>query len=459
MSKKEALTKPSLIRYTKDTVARELSAWISLFSEGWKWLLLSILGLFILTVFTKPLPPRDVYLAVGQKGSLFEGLGKKYVSEFAQQGVRLHLVNTKGSVANMTALVDKDDSVSAAITISGVANKGEYKNIYSLGSIEYVPLWLFYRGEEFKGKRAYEFFMDKRVAIGNKGSASENVLRKVLSLSDITLEKRENFLNIPDQEAIQLVLDGKIDAVCIMDGLNGENVQKLLKQTDIHILSFPYAPAYAKKLPIYSTVVVPMGSLDLKAYRPEKDIVLLAATASLLVDEDVHPVIQQLFLLAAKKISLETDPFFSAPEYFPTYVDRTFSLSQVAQKFYEQGPPSFRDRLPLWLIDYAGRVWFLLLGAFAVIYPLFKLFPSYRRMHSSMIIGDAFEELRNIEQQTSQAQSIAVLQSLIEQLNRLDAVTTECSITSEEIKNLYSMKSAMNLVRQRIEKNIKAHEL
>lgn len=127
---------PSLVRYTRNSLAQEFSAWGSLFRTEWRWALVIIAGVLLLLVFTKPLPPRDVYLAVGQPGSKFEAFGQQFVPYFNAQGLNLHLVHTRGSAANIATLADNATGVNAALAVAGVANKGQFPNLESLGSIE-----------------------------------------------------------------------------------------------------------------------------------------------------------------------------------------------------------------------------------------------------------------------------------------------------------------------------------
>ncbi len=438
---------PSLIRHTKSTLQQELNAWRGLVRAEWHWILLLGVGILLLLIYTKPLPQRDIYLAVGQHGTKFEALGRKFVPYFNEQGLNLHLVNTNGSAASLAELADTNTDIDAALLVAGVAEKGEFTNLASLGSIEYIPLWVFYRGGEFSGKSAYDFFATQRVAIGNPGSASESVLKKTLALSGITLHSQENFFRISDQEAVEKIINGEIDAICIMDSINAPNVKRLLEDPNLRILNFPHAAAYVKKLPFFNTVVVPMGSINLKENIPSKDITMLASTGTLLVEKNLHPVIQQTFLLAAEAISKQDEPFFSNPEFFPAYIDHTIPISPIAQKFYEDGPPSLRDKLPLWLINYVDRIWFLLLGSFAIIYPLFKLFPSYRSMRSKMLIEDAYEKIQQIDRIVAKSLSVFELQALVDQLDGLADEIRRWSISSEEMNRLYTMKGALNLIR------------
>lgn len=446
MNKFKSKQNPSLILHTRDSLYQECQAWWGLLKSEWYWLLVLVSGAVLLLAFTRPLPPKDVYLAVGQAGSTFEALGQKFVPIFAKEKIRLHLVNTSGSGSSLQDLADKDIQVNAALMVSGIPEKDKYPNLYSLGSIEYVPLWLFYHGASPVISGTIANFSNKKVAIGPEGSGTEIILERILSLSNIALDAGATFLKIPNKDAAEKLISGELDAVFILDGINGPNVQKLLSHDDIHVFNFEYAKALAKKIPYLEVVEIPKGSLDLKTLRPATDISMLASTVSLLVEKDMHPAIQYLFLLGAEKVSNDVDQFFAKPDLFPAYLDHNIPLSPVANRFYENGAPALKDSLPLWLSSYLDRIWILLIGVLAVIYPVFKLFPSYRHTRAAMLIADAYEEILEIEQRAAECDSLETLQKMIDRLEEMNADSRQISIASDDINRLYSMKSALNMV-------------
>ena len=443
MTAKKTKTAPSVVDYSLHELSDELRALGQLLRNEWKLFGLLLAGLVVFFSFTDPLPPRDVYLAVGQAGSEFENLGRKFVPYFADQGISLHLVNTSGSGASLIDVADEKIKVNAALMAGGVAKPGAYPNLYSLGSIEYVPLWLFYRGEEFHGQRAFAHFAEKRVAIGLEGSATEMILKDLLGVTGIRLGASDRFLRIPHQQAVQMLIAGEIDAICLMDGMESPNVQMLLQRQDINIYSFPYAPAYVKKLRYLDVVVIPQGALDLQAVRPATDVQMLASTITLVVEKSMHPAVQQTFLVAADRVSSRVDQFFAKPEFFPAYVDHAVDLSPVAKKYFEHGPPMLIDRLPLWVMNYLDRIWLLVVGAIAVIYPLVKLFPSYRRIYSTMFITDAYQRIKAAELAGLRADSRAELQALIDQLDELDARALSTFVAADLISTMYGMRTTL----------------
>ena len=441
---------PSVVEHTKADLIEELGAWREFLRYEWHWLLLIALGLVALLVFSKPLPPRDVYMAAGQPGSNSERVAKRFIPYFEREGINLHLINTEGSGESLVELADKKDEVNAALLIGGVTDGSDYKHLRSLGSIEYVPVLFFYRGPEFKGQGVFKYFADKKISIGLDNSGTQIIMRKILQLSHIELDDRPNFLRIPHKEAASELIAGRIDGMIIVDGTDGPTVQKLLADKNLHIRNFVHARTYANALPFLEPITLLKGSLDIEGDRPDKNIQLLASTISIVVEENLHPAIQQLFLLAARDISKDHSRIFDKPENFPAYVDDAFKISPVAQRFYESGPPLLYRYLPLWLADYIQRVWFYLFGFIAILYPISKLLPSLRVKRSVWVVADAYEVIQQIERSCSGDVSDEQLQAYVDRLDQLDRETTHVWVIPDEMNRLYTMKGAINLLRMKL---------
>ena len=433
-------------RYLKEGLREEAYAWYSLIRENLAWFLLLLCGVAVLLAVARPLPPAKVYLAAGQPGSSYWLLAEKLASYFAQHGVALEIVPTEGSNTSLQELVDKNSDVTTALLLGGSAKKGDFPQLVSLGSLQYSPLWLFYRGPEFKGDDAIRHFSERRIAIGLPGSGTQNILKKVLELRGVTLKQGENFLELPHAEAANRLVDGSIDAMCIVDSMDSPIIQKLLASPEVRIFSFGLVPAYVKQLPFLDVVTIPRGSLDLKTIYPEQDIHMVASTMMLLVEKDTHPAIQLMFLLAANQVRDDRDQFFAKPEFFPAYVDHSIPLSPVAKRFYEHGPPVLLPWLPIWLANFVDRMWLSILAAIAIGYPLLRTAPSYRRFRSSLLIGSAYEELKRIEDDLSRADDTEGLDDLSNRLSQLESEISATWIASDNMGSYYSLKSALNLV-------------
>lgn len=220
---------------------------------------------------------------------------------------------------------------------------------------------------------------------------------KLLLLSDINIRDSPNVLHLSDTEAKQALIDGDIFALLITDAENSPNLHRLLKNEKIQIFNFEYAKAISKKLHVLRPVILPQGALDLKQRRPAKDINLLATTATLLIKKDMHPAIQHNFMSSAKYISRSLEPMFNDPEFFPAFLDHNVPLSSIAARYYDKGPPILEGILPFWLVSYLDKIRLILVGAFVIIFPLFMLFPNYRRARTTQVVSNVFVDLRHVE--------------------------------------------------------------
>lgn len=441
----------AFIRFIYNRLREEHLAWRIMFREEWISLLVILGGVLLIMFLTRPLPPGEVTLAVGQPGSTTEQLGKRYQEVFASEGVTLNLVNTAGSRESIVEANDAQTPINAGFLLGGIAHKGDFPHLVSLGSVQYLPLWLFYRGPQFSGADAISYFRGKPIAIGREGSGTELLLTRILAMRGVKISgDNTNLRRLSHAEATEQLLAGKIDAMAIVDGFDSPAIQNLLAHPELHIFDFAYADAYVKRMPYLETVTIPRGSLNLIKLDPPHDIHMIASTVTLLVEKTMHPAIQQLFLLAADRTSQDVEGFFGRTEQFPAYIDKSIPLSEVAQRYYDKGAPWLTGLLPFWAVSYIDRMWLLVLGLFAIVLPLFRLVPNYRLFRSRQLISDAYDELKLIEERMYAATSIEQLRYLSERLEALDDELGDVWVSSDETNRFFTMKSAIGLVRREI---------
>ena len=441
----------AFIRFIYNRLREEHLAWRIMFREEWISLLVILGGVLLIMFLTRPLPPGEVTLAVGQPGSTTEQLGKRYQEVFASEGVTLNLVNTAGSRESIVEANDAQTPINAGFLLGGIAHKGDFPRLVSLGSVQYLPLWLFYRGPQFSGADAISYFRGKPIAIGREGSGTELLLTRILAMRGVKISgDNTNLRRLSHAEATEQLLAGKIDAMAIVDGFDSPAIQNLLAHPELHIFDFAYADAYVKRMPYLETVTIPRGSLNLIKLDPPHDIHMIASTVTLLVEKTMHPAIQQLFLLAADRTSQDVEGFFGRTEQFPAYIDKSIPLSEVAQRYYDKGAPWLTGLLPFWAVSYIDRMWLLVLGLFAIVLPLFRLVPNYRLFRSRQLISDAYDELKLIEERMYAASSIEQLRYLSERLEALDDELGDVWVSSDETNRFFTMKSAIGLVRREI---------
>lgn len=441
------LNKKSFIRYSMDAFKLEIASWKELFKNEWPLALVFIGLVAALIIYAKPYPPKEVKIAAGQVDSSFNIMANRYAKYFKKHGIDLNIVETIGSQDNLTKLIHKND-IQSALLLAGTIKKKEFPKIISLGSVQQVPLWLFYRGTLYEGDDPFVHFSQKKVSVGAPGSGTLALLKELMTLHKPLIENPKNLHYLTHATAADELLKGDLDAMFIADGLDSPIVQRLLKAPDIHVYNFSMAPAYEKKLPYLDMVTIPRGSLNLESIFPKSNIKMVSSSMVLLVEEDLHPAIQLLFMMASDEFGDARDQFFARPDEFPSYRDHSVPLSPIAKHYFESGTPIAARFLPFWVASFIDRMWLLLLAIVTVAFPLFKMLPNYRLTRVRIELSTAYENLRQIESQMLRAQNKEEFEENLAELNALEEAISELIIPPNHLNQYYSLWSAVNIVRK-----------
>lgn len=420
----------------------------------WHWVVVALIGLMALLMWVRPLPPARVTLAVGPENSALARLGERYVAPFAQAGVKLNLVYTDhaglaSAIAAQQASA-QGGQVQAAFLIAGMQASHRLPDLVSLGSVEYAPMWVFYRGQVEPGADFFQAFANGRFRIGLAGPVSRALIEQMAALRGFTISAQTGFESVADRQMVQRFIAGQIDVIVIVDGYDSHYVQQLAAVSDARLFDMGLAAAFERLLPFLERVVVPRGSLDMVNIQPVTDVTILASTVSLLVDKELHPAVQQLFLTATAGLDELTEPFFAQRGAFPAYLDPQIPLSPVARRFYAEGGLALSQRLPYWLASLIDRLWLLVLGLIAVIYPLSRLIPSYRVIRSQLQISDAYEVIHHIDVTSADEADANQLQGYVDDLDELERHLRQCWMSSESMDAFYHLRTALNQLRARL---------
>lgn len=175
---------------------------------------------------------------------------------------------------------------------------------------------------------------------------------------------------------------------------------------------------------------------------------MVATTMSLLVEKDLHPAIQLLFLMAADALGDSRDLFFAKPDEFPSYTDHAVPLSPVAKEYFRFGAPYALKFFPFWVVSFFERMWLLLLAVVAVGYPLYRLLPNYRNIHSKIEITGAYQNIREAEDRIRAAKTFEEVHGEIINLVNLEKELTEMWIPIDNMSSYYSLVSALGTVQK-----------
>ncbi len=390
-------------------------------------------------VLIRPFPNQETFLAIGQQGSLTDQLGKEFTHYFHKHGLDLKIENTTGLDAGLQKLDSETSSINASFVTSGTSTRQDHPELVSLGSVQLAPLWLFYRGDLINTDDPFEYYRDKRIGVGAEGTITNKLFLRLMELNNPGTGTRPNFLRLPHAEAAQQLQDGRIDAMFIVDGYNSDVIQQLLKNPNIRLMNFPLADAYTLKLPFLQKVIVPRASLDIDNIRPANDVALLASSVNLLIENNLHPAIQWAFLLAAQDANLKSENFFASNTSYPKYKDKTFPLSDVAERFYTSGTPALFNYLPMWLAALIENIWVELLALFLVVLPLLKKAIGFRSFASKKLLWIHFWELRFLEDEALHSKTPQELEVVIQRLRELEQRVASTWVEDQDMRHYYNL--------------------
>jgi hypothetical protein len=173
----------------------------------------------------------------------------------------------------------------------------------------------------------------------------------------------------------------------------------------------------------------------------------VAATASLVVREDLHPALVQLLVQAAQQVHGDAGWFSRAGE-FPSPSVSDLPLAPEAARLYRDGAPWLQRYLPFWLANFIDRMWFVLLPLVAVMIPLSRILPPLVELRVRSRVFRWYAHLRAVEEALERP--APALDRLRAEIERIDAQVERVGVPLSYTHELYELRSHIDLVRKRL---------
>jgi hypothetical protein len=257
-------------------------------------------------------------------------------------------------------------------------------------------------------------------------------------------------LPLTPAEAANRLISGEIQAVMLVDALDGRAVQQLLVSPGIELLSLRNAKAYLARFPYLSRAVLPAGFADRAHDQPEADVEMVAVKTNLVVRRDLQSEIQYLLMEAATKIHSYPGVFHKARK-FPAAEETDLPLSDDARQFYKSGPPLLQRELPLWLAVLIKQLAVILLPIAAVGYPLLHTLPAANDWWMRRRVYMLYGELRLLELELEESHSQEQRPPELSDLTRLEYRAARLRVPNSYAHLLYALRQDINLVRSRLD--------
>ncbi len=397
------------------------------------------------SLFVQPAPPLSIVMASGAESGAYHGYAQRYREILARHGITLELRTSSGSLENLQRL--KDGKAMAGFIQGGSAGAADGEGLLSLGSMYYEPLWLFYRDANTLDRVAQ--LRGKRLAIGAEGSGTRKLAMQILAANEMGGDGGK-LLPLSGDAAAEALRLGQADAAFIIAGADAAVVRKLLGMDGVRLMNFAQAGAYVKLFPFLHAITLPRGAVDLVRDAPPGDVTLVAATANLVVREDIHPALIALLLQAASEVHGEPGMFQRHRE-FPAPKDPTFELGKDAERYYKSGPPFLQRYLPFWAATLVDRVLVMVLPLLALI-PILRAIPSVYAWRVTSRIYRWYGDLSLLENEIREDYAPERYDGYLARLDAMEERVNKRPVPVSFAHLLYTLREHIHLVRISLER-------
>ena len=337
-------------------------------------ILLSItLLIYFMSSFIEPAPKKELTIATGSTSQSYYNFALKYQKLLEQQNVKLNIISTSGSIENLHLL--KKGKVDIAFIQGGIINETSAKNIESLASIYYEPLWIFYKNQGYTMEYIVEL-IGKKIAIGVEGSGTNSFAKQVLLDNGINSDN-STLLALSNDEAKERLRRGEIDALFSVTSLNSSITTELLADSTIELFNIKRIKAYSQQYHFLSSLKLYEGSVDMYRNLPSEDTNILATTANLVCKKGLNDELIRIFMKQIKKVHHQKS-IFSDENQFPSLHNLDTKINKEAQKYIRNGDSWLESIFPFWIASQIDRLKILIIPLLTLLLPLFKgIIPLY----------------------------------------------------------------------------------
>ena len=434
-------------------LARNLAKLNALFGRGQVASISIILtiGLAIsiaILIFMNSATPNTITIASGPKGSTFQKNAEKYQKILAKEGVTLKIISTEGSMDNFKKLSDPKVAVDVGFVLGGEVNGADIDNLFSLGSIAYQPLMIFYRG---KPKNLLSDFKGLRLDIGQEGSGTHSLVLTLLKANGIEPNDGTVFVDTLAGDPLRALLENKIDGIFLMsDSASSDVMRELLHTPDIHLFNFTQADAYTRRINYLNKLEMPKGSLDFGKNIPADDTYLIGPTVELIARSSLHPALSDLLLEAAREVH-GTPGLFRKRGEFPAPQEHEFRISPDASRYYASGKSFLYRNFPFWIASLIARVLAVIVPVALLLIPALKVVPTIYRWRVESRINRWYRALLELERDASKPSAdVERREELLRHLDHIEHAVNKIIVPAAFGNLFYGLREHISFVREKL---------
>ncbi len=406
-------------------------------------LLVSIGLAAIAFVFMRLHPPKTMTLAAGPENGGYSQIAKKYREILEQDGIKLEIVHTGGSVENAD-LIGRGE-VDAAILQAGIDVADP--DVEAIGTVFYEPMSFLARsGIDIPENPA--LWQGFRISSGSDGSGTSSAFRDFQRA--VGLDPAANTqLSLTYEDAIAAIADKSIDIAVFVAPIDSPYLKSAYGQIWVRVVPLQYIDAISRRLEYATTVQIPAGAISLRPVVPPRPYPVIALAARLAVAGDLHPALVNRLTMAAISIH-GTRGLISDPETFPSVEGTELTVNNVARNLIIEGPTTWHNWLPYWMAAQLNRILLLLLPVVFILVPLLRSLPAVYGYFMGWRVWQNYPEIRKIEEELDGVTNPEKLDRINDRLADLDRHLSQLRLPSAHRRSSYDARLHIELVRKRL---------
>lgn len=291
-----------------------------------------------------------VRLATGSSTGEYYAFGQAIaqVTETNEPKIRVEVIESPGSAQNM------DDVHTHTVDLALVQNNTPIQpNVRAVAQL-YPEMFHLIANKE-ANIDTLAALKGKRIALMPEGSGSYNLFWPLSQHYGLT---KDDFQSRPMDvdEAHQALQSGQVDAIFRIIGLGNSSIGELLATNQFRLVSIDQIGALKLAQPYLEPTVIPKGSYDGSSPIPPQDLPVVAVSALLIANAQVHPDVVKAItriLYEHRSELIRINPRTANVQSPEASQNLGFPLHAGAQAYYTQDNPSF-------LVTYAEPIGLLL---------------------------------------------------------------------------------------------------
>jgi TRAP-type uncharacterized transport system substrate-binding protein len=394
--------------------------------------------------------PSTLTIAGGPEGSSFRRYAERYQKILEKQGVTLEILASQGSRDNLEKLADPRVKVDVGFVLGGeagskAAESAATDRLQSLGSVNYQPLMIFYRGQP---KQLLSQLKGLRLDIGPAGSGTHTLASALLEANGVKPGDGTTYVDTAADDTFKALDEGRIDAFFAMsDSTPTALIRKLLRTPDMHLFNFTQADGYTRRISYLNKLQLPQGALDLGENLPAEDVQLIGPTVELLARDSLHPALSDVLLEAAREVHGRAGLYKKRGE-FPAPLENEFRISPDAARYYASGKSFLYRTFPFWVASLIARVVAVLVPVVLVLVPAFRIVPALYRWRMTSRIYRWYGDLQRLEREAlAPSVDAGRRQDLMQQLNQIEDAVVRIIVPPAFGDLFYGLRGHIGAVR------------